>query len=98
MINPAHVSQAIRWRRHLHANPELAFEEVETGRFVAERLTEFGLGVTSNLAGTGVVGTLSEARPEGQLASGPTWTPFQSSRRRACDTRPGASEDARLWP
>lgn len=59
MINPAHVAQAIGWRRHLHAHPELAFEEVETGRFVAERLTEFGLGVTSNFAGTGVVGTLS---------------------------------------
>ena len=25
-------------RRHLHANPELAFEEHETAAFVAERL------------------------------------------------------------
>ncbi|TIN81163.1 MAG: amidohydrolase, partial [Mesorhizobium sp.] len=26
------------WRRHLHANPELGFEEFETARFVADKL------------------------------------------------------------
>jgi amidohydrolase len=47
------------WRRHLHANPETAFEEHETAAFVAERLASFGLAVHRGLAGTGVVGTLS---------------------------------------
>ncbi|HCI46745.1 MAG TPA: amidohydrolase, partial [Rhodospirillaceae bacterium] len=31
------------WRRHLHANPELAFEEHATSRFVVERLREIGV-------------------------------------------------------
>ena len=31
------------WRQHLHRNPEFGFEEVETARFVAERLREFGI-------------------------------------------------------
>lgn len=46
------------WRRHLHANPELAFAEIRTADFVAGKLREFGLEVTSGLGGTGVVGTL----------------------------------------
>jgi hippurate hydrolase len=46
------------WRRHLHQHPETAFEEVETARFVAERLSAFGMDVHRGLAGTGVVATL----------------------------------------
>lgn len=46
------------WRRHLHRYPELAYEEVETADFVAEKLEAWGLGVHRGLAQTGVVGTL----------------------------------------
>jgi hippurate hydrolase len=51
-----------QWRRHLHAHPEIGFEEVETARFVAERLTEAGIPVHTGLAKTGVVGVI-EGRP-----------------------------------
>lgn len=54
----ARAEQMVAWRRHLHAHPEIGFEEVETSAFVAERLAEFGLEVTRGLAETGVVGTL----------------------------------------
>lgn len=47
------------WRRYLHARPELGFEEVETARFVAERLRGFGIEVTEGVGRTGVVGTLT---------------------------------------
>jgi len=50
--------QMREWRHHLHAHPELAFEERATSDFVAERLEEFGLEVTRGIAGTGLVGTL----------------------------------------
>jgi hippurate hydrolase len=46
------------WRHYLHAHPETAFEEKLTGRFIANKLSEFGLEVDSGIAGTGVVGTL----------------------------------------
>lgn len=46
------------WRRHLHAHPELGFEEVETARFVAEKLRSFGIDVTEEVGRTGLVGTL----------------------------------------
>ena len=31
------------WRRHLHEHPELAFEEVRTAAFVADKLRSFGV-------------------------------------------------------
>ena len=35
-------ARAIAWRRHLHANPELSFEEHETSAFVEQTLRSFG--------------------------------------------------------
>ena len=58
----------IEWRRDLHSNPELAFEEHQTAKFVAEKLREFNIEVQENIAGTGVVGTLK--RGSGNLAVG----------------------------
>lgn len=46
------------WRRHLHAHPELGFEEHITSRFVAEKLRDWGIETVTGIAGTGVVGTL----------------------------------------
>ena len=50
--------ELIGWRRHLHANPELAYQEKKTAAFVAAKLREFGLEVHEGLGGTGVVGVL----------------------------------------
>jgi len=50
--------EVVAWRHHIHANPELGFQEVETARFVAEKLRSFGLAVQEGIGGTGVVGTL----------------------------------------
>lgn len=46
------------WRRDLHANPEIAFQENRTAQVVADKLSGFGLAVHRGLAKTGVVGTL----------------------------------------
>jgi hippurate hydrolase len=54
------------WRRHLHANPELGYEEVETARFVADKLRSFGVDeVHTGLAKTGVVAVV-RGRREGR--------------------------------
>jgi len=52
------VTEVREWRRELHRHPELAFDEVRTSRFVAEKLRSFGLEVTTGIAKTGVVATL----------------------------------------
>lgn len=48
----------LRWRHHLHAHPEVAFQEHETAAYVASTLKEMGLESVGGLAGTGLVATL----------------------------------------
>lgn len=53
------VEDMQRWRRDIHANPEIAFAEQRTSALVANELIALGLQVDRGLAGTGVVATLS---------------------------------------
>ncbi len=50
-------------RQHIHAYPELGFQEHRTAALVAERLKEWGLEVHEGVGGTGVVGVLRGAQP-----------------------------------
>ena len=48
-----------KWRRHLHAHPELMYDVHETAAFVADRLKEFGVDeITPGIGKTGVVGVI----------------------------------------
>jgi amidohydrolase len=53
----------LTWRRHLHQHPELSNREVETSKYVAERLRSFGLEPQAGIAKTGVVAILRGGRP-----------------------------------
>jgi amidohydrolase len=55
--------ELLAWRRHLHQNPELSNREVETAKFVADKLRSFGLQPQTGIAKTGVVAVLTGARP-----------------------------------
>jgi amidohydrolase len=57
LITSIHEEMAV-WRRDLHANPELGFEEHRTSEFVARKLTEFGCEVHRHVGRTGVIGVL----------------------------------------
>lgn len=50
-------------RRHLHENPELSFEEVETPKFIAEFHRKLGHEVREQVGGRGVVATLKGKHP-----------------------------------
>lgn len=52
------TEEMVGLRRQIHANPELGYEEFQTGDLVAERLARWGYAVHRGLGGTGVVGTL----------------------------------------
>lgn len=56
-------AKVIEWRRHLHASPELSFEEHKTGEFIAETLKSFGGIEISRPSGTSVIGRLKGALP-----------------------------------
>jgi len=66
MVIPAGIAsleeEMIALRRRIHAHPELAYEEHQTGDLVAEKLTEWGYTVTRGLGQTGVVGQLKVGR------------------------------------
>jgi amidohydrolase len=47
-----------RWRRDIHAHPELGFEEQRTSDLVAQQLDTFGIEVTRGVGKTGLVGRL----------------------------------------
>ncbi len=48
------------WRRHLHRNPELAFECHHTAAFIADRLREFGVDeIHPGIAKTGIVAIIN---------------------------------------
>jgi|GEM_PF-3609494 len=42
--------------KHLHANPELSFQEQKTAALLAETWRKAGFDVTENVGGFGVVG------------------------------------------
>ncbi len=60
--------EVVRLRRQIHRRPELAFEEHETARLVAETLRPLGYSVRTGAAKTGVVATLEGERPGPALA------------------------------
>ena len=53
-------------RRHLHENPELSWEEVNTALYICNKLKEYGIPYQSGIAGTGVVGLIEGKIPGGK--------------------------------
>ena len=51
-------------RRHLHQHPELSFQEVETGKFIAQKLGEYGIPYEQGWAENGVVALIKGKNPE----------------------------------
>ena len=54
-----HQPELTAIRRDLHMHPEMLFEEVRTSAIVARELARLGFAVTTGIARTGVVGTLT---------------------------------------
>jgi amidohydrolase len=56
-LSAAYKDEFIKIRQHIHANPELSYEEFETSKFIQAKLTEWGIPFTL-MATTGVVGLI----------------------------------------
>ncbi|HTN16528.1 MAG TPA: M20 family metallopeptidase [Chitinophagaceae bacterium] len=52
-----------RIRHHIHAHPELSFQEFETASFVAAELDRIGVSYTKGIAGTGIVALIEGRNP-----------------------------------
>ena len=62
-------ARVVHIRRHLHAHPELSFQEWETSRFVAAQLREMGIEPVEGIAGTGIAALVQGADPEGEIVA-----------------------------
>lgn len=56
--------KVVSWRRHIHANPELAFEEFETSKFISSILTENNIEHKTGIAKTGIVALIKGKNPD----------------------------------
>ncbi len=51
--------ELVEVRRHLHAHPELSYQEHETAKFAADKLSTLGYKVKNNIGKTGLTGDLN---------------------------------------
>jgi amidohydrolase len=63
-ISIAQAGEIVSFRRHLHAHPELSYEEFNTAKFIAEKLRSFGLTPREGVATTGVVVLIEGKNPK----------------------------------
>src|SRR6476659_8949116 len=61
-----YAPQFIQIRHHLHANPELSYQEFETSKFIQSKLTEFGIPYEVK-ATTGIVGLIKGKNPDSRI-------------------------------
>lgn len=59
----------IGYRRHIHANPELSFEEINTSAYVSQLLTSFGVKHETGVAGTGIVALIEGKNPASKVVA-----------------------------
>ena len=58
----------IEVRHHLHANPELSYQEFETSKFIQSKLSSWGIPFKV-IATTGVVGLIKGKNPESRIVA-----------------------------
>lgn len=62
------LKEITNWRHYLHKNPEIAFEEENTAKFIRDKLLKMGYEVETGIGGNGVVSTLSVGDSEKIIA------------------------------
>ena len=63
-LSTAYANDVVTMRRHIHANPELSYQEYNTAKYVAAQLKLFGITPTEGVATTGVVAEIKGKNPD----------------------------------
>ncbi len=58
-----YADKVIEFRHHLHANPELSFQENETSLFITNFLNENRISFKNNIAGNGILAIIEGSKP-----------------------------------
>lgn len=67
-LSAQYAESFIQIRRHIHAHPELSYQEFETSKFIQAKLTEWGIPFTV-MAQTGVVGIIEGKNPSSRITA-----------------------------
>ncbi len=62
-----YLTDTVAVRRHLHAHPELSFQETETSAFVCSKLDEWGIAYQAGYVKTGIVAHIRGKNPESRI-------------------------------
>src|SRR5690606_33136681 len=62
-------NDVVAMRRHLHAHPELSYQEYETAKYVAAQLRSFGIEPQEGIATTGVLAEIKGKNPDKKLVA-----------------------------
>ena len=63
-IAKKHVLEAINIRKHLHAHPELSFQEYETSKYIQSVLKKHDIPFTTGHVDTGIIATIKGKNPD----------------------------------
>ena len=58
-----YLSETIEIRRHLHAYPELSFEEYATSDYIASKLKQYNIPFSQGIVKTGIVALIEGSNP-----------------------------------
>ena len=62
LVNQYH-NYVVECYHHLHAHPELSFQEAETADFIQQQLTSIGIPFRSGIGGNGILGKIEGRNP-----------------------------------
>lgn len=63
-LSHEYSDDVVRQRRHIHANPELSYQEFQTAKYVADQLKGFGISPKEGIATTGILAEIKGKNPE----------------------------------
>jgi amidohydrolase len=68
-LSEKYLPDTISVRRHLHAHPELSFEEYQTSAFIASKLHEYGIPFKQGIVKTGIVALIEGRNPSSKVVA-----------------------------
>ncbi|HEX8517508.1 MAG TPA: M20 family metallopeptidase [Bacteroidia bacterium] len=68
-LSAQNLSEVITIRRHLHAHPEISFEEYNTAASIAAKLKEYNIPFTQGIVNTGIVALIRGRNPDSKVVA-----------------------------
>jgi amidohydrolase len=68
-LSGSYAGEITAMRRHIHAHPELSYQEYKTAAYVAEKLRSFGIDPVSEIATTGVIAEVKGRNPGSRMVA-----------------------------